>query len=155
MYLKWHSLIQANFSNITRGIVSAVCALHQLQRCPPVRMGRVPWVLCLRLKVEGTKRVTRINNSTDWKLVQQHHKTNKKAKNLQSLTSSASTSSSYSWMPPPPYTQTPTSTTPGLSTVRQMASGEPLPVFQLRPWLVLVKRFGDAFTEWSEFSPST
>lgn len=78
-----------------------------------------------------------------------------KRNRLELLTSSARTSSSYSWMPPPPYTQTPTSTTPGLSTVRQMASGEPLPVFQLLPWLVLVKRLGDVFTEWSEFNPST
>ncbi len=37
-YLEWHSLVQANLSNITGRIISAVGALHQLQGRPPVRM---------------------------------------------------------------------------------------------------------------------
>lgn len=55
MDLEWHSLVQANLSNITGRIIGAVGTLHQLKRCPSVRVCRVPWVLCLRLKSEGTK----------------------------------------------------------------------------------------------------
>ena len=54
VYLEWHGLVEAYLGNVAGGVIGAVGSLDQLQRRPPMGVGRVPGVLCLGL--EGKKR---------------------------------------------------------------------------------------------------